>query len=127
MIPSGTQAIEAVSRHFRVLSTERKIDIMWGSHRRKGSEWAWFQQARSCLTWVSSKEFRIPKPLTAMLCVFPEEGAAMINHRGRGLAIRKFLSTSCTFLKVILSGFCQVRKNISVTNNIVVKCAPWGF
>ena len=27
----------------------------------------------------------------------------------------------------MLSGWSQVRKNISVPNNIVVKCAPWGF
>lgn len=49
----------------------------------------------------------------------------MINHRREDPAIRSFLST-CTLLKVMANDLSQVRKIISVTNNIVVKCAPWG-
>lgn len=47
------------------------------------------------------------------------------RSQGKGPAIGSFLTT-CTLLKVMVSDLSQVRKNISVTNNIVVKCAPWG-
>lgn len=50
----------------------------------------------------------------------------MIDHRGKDPAMGSFLS-ACTLLKVMISNLSQVRKNISVTNDIVVKCAPWGF
>lgn len=52
-------------------------------------------------------------------------GALMIDHRGKDPAMGSVLS-ACTLLKVMISNLSQVRKNISVTNDIVVKCAPWG-
>lgn len=139
MIPSGTQTLEAVSRHIRLLSAERKIYTMGRSKKRK-RVWKCMSlvdqekrmtvcepcRSTEAFTWVLSRWLRDSRPwqLSGGSCHVKERWWWIC--RGEDPAIGSFLFLSVTLL-VMLSVLSQGRNNISVTNNIVVKYAPWGL
>lgn len=53
-------------------------------------------------------------------------GALIIDHRGKNEPSHRPISVHL-YSPETHGDLRQVRKNISVTNNIVVKCALWGF